>query len=88
MGQKAKNAGKKKTKQFEAKLATTKSLAPTAGRIKWNKTVVLGVAGLNEQQRAELARELAVLHSKRQNNCMTQKLSVGQNNWLGMCSYS
>ena len=75
MGQKAKNAGKKKTEQFEAKLATTKSLAPRASRIKWNKAVVLDVATLSEQQQAELATCRDLL--------CTQTCKI-QNNWLGV----
>ena len=59
MGQKAKNAGKKKTKQFEAKLATTKNFPPTAGtRIKYQQTVGLNLAALSAQQQVELARDL------------------------------
>ena len=54
MGQKAKNAGNKKTKQFEAKLATAKSLSPTGGAcIRYHPALNgLNLAALSEQQRS------------------------------------
>ena len=56
MGHKARNAGKKKSKQFAPKLATVKSISPTAGAQVKSMGVlqVSDLAALTGQQQSEL----------------------------------